>query len=83
VNGEFVDDDLIALARFIRSRPVAPDGRTVRGSDWPITHTSRPCPDPGPDVCVGLRINGSEGQSAELSRRGDGWAVTAVDYWIE
>jgi hypothetical protein len=83
VNGEFADDDLIALARFIRSGPSAPRFGIVRGGELPIVQISKTCVDPGPDACVALRINGSEWQNAVLSRQGAGWTVSRVEYWIE
>jgi hypothetical protein len=83
VYGEFADEELIALSRFIRSGPAAADGSAVRGGAWPIVQISRTCVETGPDACIQLRINGSEGQRAALVRRGSGWAVTRVEQWIE
>ena len=75
ISGEFSDDELISLVRFIRTDPSRADERTL--PILFITRESLPPQADGPAVRVGLRQDESATILLTLKRTGQTWTVTA------
>jgi len=88
VSGNFSDDELIEVVRFVRSTPPGPDGRSfgLQVERQPIEAVSRFRRTAGTDVHVGVRVSlrvaNLQGLVLELERSAGGWIVAQVGGWI-
>jgi len=80
-SGEFTDEELISLVRFLRSGPTWAHGtaREHVESKWPITMMSH---ETDGRVVVRLNNNSMEGQRVIVRRSQDGWAIISVNFWV-
>jgi len=81
VIGEIRDDELVSLARFIRSGAVRalPEGSRPIERKWPIVSVARRTDG---TIDVRSRQEDMAGQLVTVRREGQGWIVLQVRFWI-
>ena len=81
MRGDFTDDELISLVKFVRSGPTwtAGTAREQVERKWPMTSLWR---ETDGTVVARLNKNYMEGQRVTVHRSADGWTIVRVTYWI-
>jgi hypothetical protein len=81
LRGDFTDDELIALVKFLRSRPTWTGGtaREQIEGEWPVTVVWR---EADGTVVASLNKNYLEGQRVTLRQSANEWTIVTVSFWI-